>query len=97
MKEEKKICFTDSFNVDHDLFRFFCFKEFFGEIVEYFFLRSHAKKSIQIILGIGIHQQRQTALLKSSRSRLIDNCLDINLIADLSVQYFSLKATADRQ
>ena len=90
-----KICFTDSFNLDHDLLRFLSFKEFFREIVKYFFIRSLTKSFNQIILDIGIHQQRQTAFLKSSRSRLIDFTVDINLIAVLSVQESPLKAGTD--
>ena len=83
--------------MDHDLVRLFCFKEFFGEVVEYFFLRRLSVQSRQIILGIGVHQQRQT-LLKSSRCGLISYyCIDINLIAELTIQYFCLEAATDWQ
>ena len=91
----KRRYFTDCFNVDHDLLRFFCFKEFFGEIVEDVFLRS-LKKRIKIILGIGIHEKCQPSPLQSSRCRLINKCIDINLIAELSVQYSILEAGTDR-
>ena len=90
------MCFTDSFNVDHDHLRLFCFKEFFCEVVKYFLLNSLAPQASKIILGIGIHQQRQTALLKSRSSRLINYSVDINLIAELSVQYSILEAGTDR-
>ena len=85
MEEKKTISFTDSFNMDHDLLRFFCFKKFFCEFVEHFSLRSHTKKARQIIFSIGINQQRQSTLLKSGRSGSVKNFVDINLIARLSI------------
>ena len=87
---------TDSFNVDHDLV-IFCFKEFFCEVVEYFFVRRFSIESRQIILGISVHQQRQTFLLKSSRSLIINHSIDINLIADLTIKYSSPEAATDWQ
>ena len=87
--------FTDSFNVDHDVV-LFCLKELLGEVLEYFFLWRFPVQSCQIVLGIGIHQQRQT-LLKASGRLILNDFIDINLIAELSVQYSSLEAGADWQ
>ena len=97
MEEEEKFSFTDCFNVDHDLVRLFCFKEFFGEVVKYFFVRSLSIQPRQIILGIGVHQQRQTSLLESSSSLIGNYCVDINLIAELPIKYSSLEAATDWQ
>ena len=83
--------------MDHDVVRLFCFKELLGEVLEYFFLWRFPVQSCQIVLGIGIHQQRQT-LLKSSRCGLISYyCIDINLIAELAIKYSGLEAATDWQ